>query len=162
MLHEVNFHATAPYFYVLFFCRTPYISVQLFQTLVLFKNFLFFLSVLLFVLLYTLYIGGRKRNFTGTFIFFAHFFPRILFDKGIPAGYNQTMDIQRKGAAGKEGRLMPTSEKEINCYLLDQLELIERLEAVAEESNASEVLKQLAIEKKFVERKLYQNPPIQN
>ncbi len=56
---------------------------------------------------------------------------------------------------------MPTSEKEINCYLLDQLELIERLEMVATESNADEVLKQLAIEKKFVERKLYQNPPVQ-
>lgn len=57
---------------------------------------------------------------------------------------------------------MPTSEKEINCYLLDQLELIERLEMVAAESNADEVLKQLAIEKRFVERKLYQNPPIQS
>lgn len=55
---------------------------------------------------------------------------------------------------------MPTNEKEINCYLLDQLELIERLEAVAQESNAQEVLKQLAIERKFVERKLYQNPPL--
>jgi hypothetical protein len=55
---------------------------------------------------------------------------------------------------------MPTNEKEINCYLLDQLELIERLETVAQESNATEVLKQLAIEKKFVERKLYQNPPL--
>lgn len=57
---------------------------------------------------------------------------------------------------------MPTSEKEINCYLLDQLELIERLEMVATESNAGEVLKQLAIEKRFVERKLYQNPPVQS
>ncbi len=57
---------------------------------------------------------------------------------------------------------MPTNEKEINCYLLDQLELIERLEMVAAESNADEVLKQLAIEKRFVERKLYQNPPIQS
>lgn len=57
---------------------------------------------------------------------------------------------------------MPTNEKEINCYLLDQLELIERLEMVATESNADEVLKQLAIEKRFVERKLYQNPPVQS
>jgi hypothetical protein len=57
---------------------------------------------------------------------------------------------------------MPTNEKEINCYLLDQLELIERLEIVAKESNAAEVLKQLEIEKKFVERKLYQNPPLQS
>lgn len=57
---------------------------------------------------------------------------------------------------------MPTNEKEINCYLLDQLELIERLEMVAIETNAQEVLKQLALEKKFVERKLYQNPPLSN
>jgi hypothetical protein len=55
---------------------------------------------------------------------------------------------------------MLANEKEINCYLLDQLELIERLEAVAQASNATEVLNQLAIEKKFVERKLYQNPPL--
>jgi hypothetical protein len=64
--------------------------------------------------------------------------------------------------ANEEVITMPTNEKEINCYLLDQLELIERLEMVALESNATEVLKQLAIEKKFVERKLYQNPPINN
>jgi hypothetical protein len=55
---------------------------------------------------------------------------------------------------------MPTNEKEYNGYLFDQLELIERLETVAQESNATEVLKQLAIERKFVERKLYQNPPL--
>ena len=53
---------------------------------------------------------------------------------------------------------MPINEKEINCYLLDKLELIERLEMVADDSEA--VKKQLAIEKKFVERKLYQNPPL--
>jgi hypothetical protein len=55
---------------------------------------------------------------------------------------------------------MQMNDKEINCYLLDQLELIERLETVAQESNATEVLKQLAIEKRFVERKLYQNPSL--
>lgn len=55
---------------------------------------------------------------------------------------------------------MLTNEKEINCYLFDQLELIERLEMVAKKSNATEVLEQLAIEKKFVERKLYQNPSL--
>ena len=53
---------------------------------------------------------------------------------------------------------MPISEKEINCYLLDQLELIERLEMIAEQSGADKVLDQLKIERKFVERKLYQNP----
>lgn len=40
---------------------------------------------------------------------------------------------------------MPTNEKEINCYLLDRLELTERLEIVADDSEA--VKKQLAIEK---------------
>jgi hypothetical protein len=55
---------------------------------------------------------------------------------------------------------MPTNEKEINCYLLDQLELIERLEMVAKGGNISDIIRQLEIEKKFVERKLYQNPPL--
>jgi hypothetical protein len=55
---------------------------------------------------------------------------------------------------------MPTNEKEYNGFLLDQLELIERLETVAQKSNATEVLDQLKIELKFVERKLYQNPPL--
>jgi hypothetical protein len=57
---------------------------------------------------------------------------------------------------------MPTNEKEYNGNLLDQLELIERIETVAQASGATEVLEQLAIEKKFVERKLYQNPPLTN
>ncbi len=56
---------------------------------------------------------------------------------------------------------MPTNEKEYNGYLLDQLELIERLEDVAKETGAEEVLKALAKERKFVERKLYQTPPLQ-
>lgn len=55
---------------------------------------------------------------------------------------------------------MPTNEKEYNGYLLDQLELIERLEMVADDSEA--VKRQLAIEKKFVERKLYQKLPMKS
>lgn len=55
---------------------------------------------------------------------------------------------------------MPTNEKELNCYLFDQLELIERLEMVIEDNNIDAVKKQLALEKKFVERKLYQKPSI--
>lgn len=51
---------------------------------------------------------------------------------------------------------MPSNEKELNCYLLDQLELIERLEIIAQGGSTDDVLKQLALEKKFVERKLYQ------
>lgn len=57
---------------------------------------------------------------------------------------------------------MPNNEKEYNGYLLDQLELIERLEMVIEENNIESVKKQLALEKKFVERKLYQKPPIKD
>ena len=58
---------------------------------------------------------------------------------------------------------MPTNEKEYNGYLFDQLELIERLEAILESCKDIETIKkQLAIEKKFVERKLYQNQPLTN
>lgn len=60
------------------------------------------------------------------------------------------------------GENIPDNEKEYNGYLLDQLELIERLEMVIEENNIESVKKQLALEKKFVERKLYQKPPIKN
>ncbi len=62
----------------------------------------------------------------------------------------------------KAGDRMPNNEKELNCYLLDQLELIERLEIVAKNGDNDEVLKQLMLEKKFVERKLYQKPPLAN
>lgn len=55
---------------------------------------------------------------------------------------------------------MPNNEKEYNGYLLDQLELIERLEMVIEDNNIEAVKKQLALERKFVERKLYQKPPL--
>ncbi len=55
---------------------------------------------------------------------------------------------------------MPNNEKEYNGYLLDQLELIERLEMITEENDIEAVKKQLALEKKFVERKLYQKPPL--
>lgn len=55
---------------------------------------------------------------------------------------------------------MPNNEKEINCNLFDQLTLLERLEIIAQKDNAENVLKQIAFEKKAVERKLYQKPPI--
>ena len=55
---------------------------------------------------------------------------------------------------------MPTNEKEYNGFLLDQIELIERLEIVIESGDIDAVKKQLALERKFVERKLYQKPPI--
>ena len=43
---------------------------------------------------------------------------------------------------------MPTNEKEYNGYLLDQLELIERLEMVSK-NGIDAVIQQLEIEKKF-------------
>ena len=57
---------------------------------------------------------------------------------------------------------MPINEKEYNGYLLDQLELVERLELIAEDDDMEAIRKQLAIEKKFIERKLYQKPPIKS
>ena len=50
---------------------------------------------------------------------------------------------------------MPTNEKEINCYLFDQLSILERIEAV---TNDEAVLKQIA--RRQIERKLYQSPPL--
>ena len=55
---------------------------------------------------------------------------------------------------------MPTNEKEYNGYLFDQLTLLERLEILAKEDGANRVLKQIEFEKKAVERKLYQKPPL--
>ena len=52
---------------------------------------------------------------------------------------------------------MPNNEKEYNGYLFDQLSILERIEAVAKEEA---VLKQIEIERKQIERKLYQKPPL--
>ena len=54
---------------------------------------------------------------------------------------------------------MPTTEKEYNGYPFDQLSILERIEAVAKEEA---VLKQIAIERRQIERKLYQQPPLKN
>ncbi|MDE6888000.1 MAG: hypothetical protein K2P45_05055 [Eubacterium sp.] len=54
---------------------------------------------------------------------------------------------------------MPTNEKEYNGNLFDQLSILERIEAVAKEEA---VLKQIAIERRQIERKLYQQPPLIN
>lgn len=51
-------------------------------------------------------------------------------------------------------------EKEINVNLFERLDLIERLEMASENGDIEEVRKQLAIERKFIERKLYQKPPL--
>lgn len=55
---------------------------------------------------------------------------------------------------------MPTNEKEINCYLFDQLTLLETVEEAALETKDEKVLQVIAKLKKQVERKLYQNPPL--
>ena len=54
---------------------------------------------------------------------------------------------------------MPTNEKEINCNLFDQLSILEniRIEAVTTDEAA---LKQIAIERRQIERKLYQQPSL--
>jgi len=55
---------------------------------------------------------------------------------------------------------MPSNEKEINCYLFDQLTILDDLERVAKRTSAEEVLEEIAIKRKQVERKLYQKPPL--
>lgn len=60
---------------------------------------------------------------------------------------------------GKGGVIMP-GEKEINVNLFERLDLVERLEIIAEKGDIEEIKKQLALEKKFIMRKLYQKPPL--
>ena len=53
---------------------------------------------------------------------------------------------------------MPTTEKEYNGYLFDQLTLLEDIEELAEKENAAETLKLIHKKRKQIERKLYQQP----
>ena len=55
---------------------------------------------------------------------------------------------------------MPVNEKELNCYLLDQISILERLERVAKKTNATEVLEEIEFERNQINRKLYQKPPL--
>lgn len=55
---------------------------------------------------------------------------------------------------------MPINEKEYNGHLFDQLAILERLERVAAAENSEKVLKEIAFERKQIERKLYQQPPL--
>ncbi len=57
---------------------------------------------------------------------------------------------------------MPDNEKEINCYLFDQLTILDDLQEIAEKEQATETLKAIAKKRKQVERKLYQKPPLTN
>ena len=56
---------------------------------------------------------------------------------------------------------MPVNEKEYNGVLFDQLTLLERLEIEARKDHAENVLNAIAFERKAIERKLYQSPPLQ-
>lgn len=53
---------------------------------------------------------------------------------------------------------MPSNEKELNCYLFDQLTILDDLEEIAEKEKAVETLKEIKKKRKQVERKLYQKP----
>ena len=55
---------------------------------------------------------------------------------------------------------MPTNEKEYNGNLFDQLTLLDRLEITAKKDNATDTLQQIEFERKAIERKLYQSPPL--
>lgn len=53
---------------------------------------------------------------------------------------------------------MLNNEKKYNGYLFDQHSILERLERVAKKENAEAVLKEIAFERRQIERKLYQLP----
>lgn len=55
---------------------------------------------------------------------------------------------------------MPTNEKEINCYLFDQLTLLERIERRVKTGDMQAVQDEIELLKKEVERKLYQQPQL--
>lgn len=57
---------------------------------------------------------------------------------------------------------MPTTEKEYNGYLFDQLTLLERIEEVAIETKDEKVLKLIDKLKNEINRKLYQQPPLKS
>ena len=56
--------------------------------------------------------------------------------------------------------VMPISEKELNCYLFDQLALLEDIEEAAKEDQAEKTLVVIAKKRRQIERKLYQQPPL--
>ncbi len=56
---------------------------------------------------------------------------------------------------------MPTSEKEINNYLFDQLHALQRLEKVAKRIGNEEMLEAIEEEKRYVKDKLYQTPALE-
>lgn len=56
---------------------------------------------------------------------------------------------------------MPINEKEYNGNLFDQLEILDEIELIAKEQQSIEaVLKWIAKKRRYIERKLYQQPPL--
>ncbi len=53
-------------------------------------------------------------------------------------------------------------EKELNINLFERLDLLDRLERVAKRENCEPVLQEIEFERKLIERKLYQTPPLGN
>lgn len=52
-------------------------------------------------------------------------------------------------------------EKEINCMLIDQLAMLDRIEQQAKKTGDDEMLQLIDKEREVVNRKLYQSPPLQ-
>lgn len=57
---------------------------------------------------------------------------------------------------------MAANEKEINNYLFDQLEIIEEALKRARKENASDTISYLEQKREYINRKLYQKPPLAN
>lgn len=55
---------------------------------------------------------------------------------------------------------MPINEKEINNILFDQLTLLERIERQVEKGDMQAVKEEIEYQKKEINRKLYQQPPL--
>ena len=51
-------------------------------------------------------------------------------------------------------------ENELNINLFERLDLLDRLERVAKKANCEPVLQEIEFERKLIERKLYQKPPL--
>lgn len=57
---------------------------------------------------------------------------------------------------------MPSTEKELNANLFDQLTIIERIERQLNSGGVDAAKAEIEILKKEIDRKLYQQPPIKN
>ena len=53
-----------------------------------------------------------------------------------------------------------SSEKEVNVYLFDILDILEDIAAVAETNDIEQVKKELEKQSRRIKRKLYQDPPL--